>query len=184
MYKYILSLVIASTLLTSCNKTQDPFLIGKQNIGMLTDSTQVKDLEVIFSNDSIVKTINGDEFTGNFSDINIFDKNGNALLKLSPKQALDSTSTIESVQIIDNRYKTEKLITAVSTFKDIQTNYKISRINNLINSIVVSVDELNASFTIDKKELPANLRFNMDINIEASQIPDTAKIKYFFIYWN
>lgn len=184
MYKYILSLFIASTLLTSCNKTQDPFLIGKQNIGMLTDSTQVKDLEAIFSNDSIVKTINGDEFTGNFSDIHIFDKSGNALLKLSPKQALDSTSTIESVQIIDNRYKTGKLITAVSTFKDIQTNYKISRINNLINSIVVSVDELNASFTIDKKELPANLRFNMDINIEASQIPDTAKIKYFFIYWN
>ena len=54
----------------------------------------------------------------------------------------------------------------------------------MISSIVVFVDEINASFTIDKKELPANLRFDMELKIEKIQIPDKAKIKYFFVYWD
>jgi hypothetical protein len=85
---------------------------------------------------------------------------------------------------LDSRFKTEKNISTISAFKDIQTQYKISRISNLINSIVVAVDDINASFTIDKKELPANLRFDMDLKFEATHIPDEAKIKYFFVNWS
>jgi hypothetical protein len=184
MNKSLLYLIIFSLVLTSCKKEQDPFQVSKQHIGLLTDSTQVKDLEALFVNDSIVNYIKGDEFIENKSDIEVFEKGGKKLLILSPKQVLDSTSTIGSVQIIDSRFKTDKNISTLSTFKDIQDNYTVSRINNLINSIVVSVDEINASFTIDKKELPANLRFDMNLKIEKSQIPDTAKIKYFFVHWN
>lgn len=184
MNKSLLYLIIFSLVLTSCKKEQDPFQVSKQHIGLLTDSTQVKDLEALFVNDSIVNYIKGDEFIENKSDIEVFEKGGEKLLILSPKQVLDSTSTIGSVQIIDSRFKTDKNISTLSTFKDIQDNYTVSRINNLINSIVVSVDEINASFTIDKKELPANLRFDMNLKIEKSQIPDTAKIKYFFVHWN
>ena len=184
MNKSLLYLIIFSLVLTSCKKEQDPFQVSKQHIGLLTDSTQVKDLEALFVNDSIVNYIKGDEFIENKSDIEVFEKGGKKLLILSPKQVLDSTSTIGSVQIIDSRFKTDKNISTLSTFKDIQYNYTVSRINNLINSIVISVDEINASFTIDKKELPANLRFDMNLKIEKSQIPDTAKIKYFFVHWN
>ena len=56
--------------------------------------------------------------------------------------------------------------------------------SNLINSVVVAVDDINASFTIDKKELPANLRFDMNLKFEATHIPDEAKIKYFFVSWD
>ena len=184
MNKSLLYLIIFTLVLTSCKKEQDPFQVSKQHIGLLTDSTQVKDLKALFVNDSIVNYIKGDEFIENKSDIEVFEKGGKKLLILSPKQVLDSTSTIGSVQIIDSRFKTDKNISTLSTFKDIQDNYTVSRINNLINSIVVSVDEINASFTIDKKELPANLRFDMNLKIEKSQIPDTAKIKYFFVHWN
>ncbi|WOD42934.1 hypothetical protein [Hwangdonia lutea] len=184
MNKLILSLIIFTLLLASCKKEQDPFQISKQHIGLLTDSTKVKDLETVFSNDSIVKFISGDEFTGNNNDIKIFEKGGKKLLALTPRQSLDSTSVIESVQIFDARFKTDKNITTLSTFKDIANNYKISRIDNLINSIVVSVNEINAAFTIDKKELPANLRFDMDLDIEAAHIPDDAKLKYFFLNWS
>ncbi|GAA0741598.1 MULTISPECIES: hypothetical protein [Flavobacteriaceae] len=184
MNKSLLYLIIFTLVLTSCKKEQDPFQVSKQHIGLLTDSTQVKDLEALFVNDSIVNYIKGDEFIENKSDIEVFEKGGKKLLILSPKQVLDSTSTIGSVQIIDSRFKTDKNISTLSTFKDIQDNYTVSRINNLINSIVISVDEINASFTIDKKELPANLRFDMNLKIEKSQIPDTAKIKYFFVHWN
>ena len=184
MHKSIFSIIILTLLFTSCNKEQNPFEISKQHIGLLTDSTQVKDLKAIYPNDSLVKFISGDEFTGNVNNSEVFEKGGKKLLTLTPKQALDSTSTIGSIRILDERYKTDKNITTASTFKDIQNNYKVSRISNLINSIVIAVDEINANFTIDKKELPANLRFDMDLKFEPTHIPDDAKVKYFFINWS
>lgn len=180
----ILGFMAIMLLFASCKKEQNPFEIGKQHIGFLTDSTQVKDLKTVFATDSISKFISGDEFAGSTNAIEIFEKGGKKLLTLTPKYALDSTSTIRSVRIIDERFKTEKNIGTLSTFKDIKDSYKISKISNLINSVVVTVDVINASFTIDKKELPANLRFDMDLKFESTHIPDNAKIKYFFINWN
>lgn len=177
--------LICGILITSCakDKAPDPFLIQKNNIGLLTDSTQVKELNTIFINDSVVRYIAGDEFTGSVNTIEVFEKTGKKLLDLSPVEALDSTSLISTVRIMDNRYKTKKNISTLSTFKDIQEAYKISKIDNLINAVVVSVNEINASFTIDKKELPASMRFDMDLKIDALQIPEKAKIKYFMIHW-
>lgn len=185
MKKTIFIILIIAILFTSCSndKPIDPFLVKKYNIGLLTDSTTVKDLDAVFSNDSVVKYVSGDEFAGTVNVIEIFDKNGKKLLDLSPKEALDSTSVISSVRINDERYRTEKNISTLSTFKDIKDNYKISKVDNLINTIVVSVNEINASFTIDKKELPSSLRFDMDATIDPIQIPEKAKIKYFMIHW-
>ncbi|GAA3570158.1 hypothetical protein [Snuella lapsa] len=183
MNKLFFPLIITAIILTNCNKTQDPFQIGKQHIGSLTDSTQVKDLETVFKNDSIVKFTSGDEFAGNRNSIKIFEKGGKHLLTLTPRQALDSLSVIENVQIIDPRYKTDKNVSILSTFKDLSNTYKISRIDNLINSVLITVNELNASFSIAKSELPANLRFDMNLNLETTHIPDEAKLKYFFINW-
>ena len=184
MHKSLIYIAIASILLTSCGKDQDPFLIQIHNIGNLTDSTKVKDLKLIFEKDSIVNYNGSDEFTVNINDINIYDKDGKALLSISPKKKADSTATVSSVRILDSRYKTEKGISTLSTFIDIEKNYTITKIDNLISFIIVDVKEINASFTIDKKELASNLRFDRSIAIEASQIPDNAKIKYFFIHWN
>lgn len=177
-------LILASLIFVSCSKEPNPFEIGKQHIGLLNDSTQVKDLDLIFKNDSLSKFTSGEAFAGNINTIEVFEKTGERLLVLTPKLIQDSTSTIKSVQIVDPRYKTDKNISTASTFKDIAEAYKISRINNLINSVVVFVNEIDAAFTIDKKELPANLRFDMDLQIEETHIPDNAQIKYFFINWN
>ncbi len=185
MIKNTILLFTLLLLVSSCTseKKQDPFQIGKQHIGALTDSTKVSDLELAFANDSVVKMTNTDGFTGENRDYEIFDKTGQKLLVLTPEKFKDSTSTIKNIRVIDKRFNTDKNISNLSTFKDIQDNYKISKINNLIRTIVVSVDEINASFTIDKDELPANLRFDMDMTIEAVQIPDNAKIKYFMLHW-
>lgn len=185
MKKVLIVLFICTLLITSCakEKAPDPFLIEKHHIGLLTDSTQIKDLDAVFINDSVVRYIAGDEFTGSVNTIEVFEKGGKKLLDLSPKEALDSTSVISSVRIIDERYRTEKNISALSTFKDLKAAYKISKIDNLINSVVVSVNEINASFTIDKKELPGGLRFDMDATIDPIQIPEKAKIKFFMLHW-
>jgi hypothetical protein len=185
MKNTLIVVLICTVLLTSCAKERapNPFLIEKNHIGLLNDSTQVKDLETVFSKDSVVRYIAGDEFAGSINTIEIFEKGGKKLLDVSPREALDSTSIISSVRIIDERYTTEKNISTLSTFKDLKAAYKISKIDNLIDAIMISVNEINASFTIDKKELPASLRFDMDMTIDAIQIPEKAKIKYFMVHW-
>ena len=184
MKKTILLLIIIISIFTSCEKEINPFLISKQNIGHLTDSTQVKDLESVFINDSIVKYVSGNEFTGNVNDLEIYEKRGKLLLVLSPSQASDSRSTIRTVKVVDPRFVTVKGLSPNSTFKDINTNYKISNIQNSLRNIIISVNEINAYFTIDKNELPENMRFDMNLKIEAIQIPEEAKIKNFYLYWS
>lgn len=181
--KHLLALIIFTIAFQSCQKEQDPFLISKQNIGLLTDSTQVKFIESIYVNDSVVKRVGGDEFTGAINDIEIYSKDGKQLLALTPSEALDSTATINTIKILDSRFKTEKNITINSTFKDIKDNYTISGIQNTITNVVVFVNDINAFFTIDKKNLPGELRFNTSAKIEAINIPDDARIKYFMIGW-
>lgn len=184
MQKTLTAIVILFVLFTGCGKQQDPYLIQKHTIGNLTDSTQVKDIKSIFETDSVVGYSGKDEFTININDVDVYDTDRSPLLRISPRQKNDSTSLISSVRIMDKRYKTEKGISLASTFKDIEDNYTITKIDNLISFIIVNVKEINAAFTIDKKELPSNLRFDRSISIEASQIPANAKIKYFFIHWN
>lgn len=174
---------IAILLIASCSKAPDPNLISKQSIGLLTDSTQVRDLQLVFPNDSIVRLNEGNEFTGTNYDIEIYDKSGKKLLTLTPRQVLDSTSTIKSIQIIADRFITAKGLNSKSTFKTIKENYKISSIQNTLRNVVVSLNEINAFFTIDKNELPSELRFDMNLNIEAIQIPDEAKLKGFYMQW-
>jgi len=173
----LLSLILSITLFVSCSKDIDPYAVSKQNIGLLNDSTQVKDLKSVFINDSVVKYIGGDEFTGNTNDITIYEKGGKKLLVLTPSQSLDSTSTIKTIRVIDQRYRTTKGLSPVSTFKSIKDNYTISGIQNTLSNII------NAYFTIDKKELPASMRFDMNLTIEAIQIPEIAKIKNFYVFW-
>ena len=183
MKNTLFTALITLLILSSCKEDINPYQISGSNVGLLTDSTQVKDLKSLFINDSIVKFSEDDAFTGNINSIEIFEKSGKKLLVVSPVEANDSTALINTVRIIDERYKTDKGISAISTFKDINDNYKISKIDNLINSIVVSVNEINASFTIDKKELPVNMRFDNTMTISAVQIPNAAKIKFFMIHW-
>ncbi|WAC01738.1 hypothetical protein N7U66_17850 [Lacinutrix neustonica] len=183
MKQTLFTLLVISIIMTSCQKEIDPFLISTQSVGLLTDSTQVKDIKTIFAKDSVVTKIAGDEFLGNVNDIEIYEKGGKHLLSLSPKQALDSTATIGTVKIIDSRYKTEKGLNTLSTFSDIKTDYKISNIENTLRNVVVFVNDNNMYFTIAKQELPANLRFDMTQDIEAIQIPGAAKIKFFMVGW-
>ncbi|NNL82901.1 MAG: hypothetical protein HKP28_05895 [Winogradskyella sp.] len=183
MKRYLFILLCISVIIYSCTKEINPYLVTNNQIGLLTDSTQVRDLDQAFPNDSISRFIAGDEFAGDINTIDIFDSTGKKLLSLSPEVALDSTSTIETVRIIDDRFHTEKNINSLSTYKDIRQAYSIRKIDNLINSVLISVKELDVTFSIDKKELPSNMRFDLDLKIEPIMIPDKAKIKFFMLHW-
>lgn len=183
MFKKVIIIALIFGLAVSCTKEQNPFEIGKRYIGNLNDSTQVKDLKSIFPNDSIANFESSNVFTGNNYDIEIFNSAGEKLLILSPTASKDSTATIKTIRVESAQFKTAKGISKISTFKDIKDNYKINKIDNLIGSIVITVKELNAAFTIDKNELPASIRFDRNMTIDALQIPGKAKIKYFMLHW-
>ena len=171
-------------LLVACETKTVSFAITKNSIGLLTDSTKVNALKVVFINDSISKYIGGDEFTGSTNTISIFEKGtGKLLLELDPNYALDSVSTIRTVRIMDERFKNKDGLNRLSTFGDLNSKYTISSIQNTLRSLIISVDEINAYFTLNKTELPEEMRYNMNQKIEAISIPETAKIKDFYIQW-
>jgi len=178
-------LALASVLMmTNCTKKTNPFLITPTSIGSLTNTSKVNELETVFANDSIVKRVAGDEFTGNSNEIEIFETSGSALLTLEATEQFDSTATIKSIRILDKRFKSDKGLSVASTFKDIKDNYKISKISNTLGSIIVTIDELNAFVVISKSELPSDLKFDTTSTVVEAQIPDTAKIKYFWLDWD
>jgi len=184
MKKIHLTLVALGMLILSCKEKTDPFEIAPDHIGSLTTTSTVKDLESIFINDSIVKHSADNSYIGNSNEIEIFDKKGNKLLILETSKELDSTATIKSVRVVDPRFKTDKGFNSKSTFKDLRENYTVSKITNTLSVAMITIDEINAYVAINKKELPKEYLFDTKTKIEAVQIPDSAKIKYFWLDWD
>lgn len=175
---------LISLLFIQCGTETDPFLIQKGAIGDLTSKTAMKQIDSIFSNDSIVKLNPVKNAIGTQGDVEIYEKGGAKLLLLSPNDEIDPESTITNIQIFDSRYKTAKGLNSASTFKEVKDNYLISDIETTIKNVVVFLSDSEIYLTIDKKELPEDLRYNSSLKIEASQIPDKAVFKYFMIGWD
>ena len=182
MKKIIYILAILMVIMTSCKKEVDTtFLITETSIGMLNKRSLARDIEVIYHQDSIVKDTVALRFGNGAKKIQIFEKGGSHLLTLTPSS--DSIPTIENVNIVDPRFKTEKGIGITSTFKDIKEKYTIKKILTSLTNVIVFVKGSNVYFTIDKKELPPNIRYDSSVKVEEVQIPDDAKLKYFMMGW-
>lgn len=181
---FLLVVFITSAFFIACEKEPDPYLISANSIGMLTRDVKITELDSIFAEDSIVRQVSDGEFYRKSNEIEVYDKTGKKLLLLEPVQAFDSTSTIGFIQVLDSRFKTAKGLGTESTFNDIVENYNISRIENTLSAAVIFIDDLNLYVTIDKKNLPVELRYDTQKRIQASQIPNDAKIKYFMIAWD
>ena len=183
MKKFFLVIGICIMALSiQCEKEKDTkFLITNNSVGQLEKVSLIRDLEVIFYQDSIVKdTMKLTSGLGARS-IKIYEKGGNHLLTLTPSS--DSIPKIQNVRINDPRFKTEKGIGLQSTFKDIKEKYTIQKIVTAINNIVIFVKDSDIYFTIDKSQLPESLRYVSSPNIDAVQVPDNAKIKYLMVGW-
>lgn len=184
MIKTILISLITILLFVQCEKESNRFLIQKGAIGNLTKSTPIKQIDSIFEQDSIVWLNPINNSLGIQGEIEIFEKGGKKLLLLSPENENDSNSVIINIQVFDDRYKTEQGFNSGSTFKDLKENYKITAIDNAINSVVIYLEDSEIFITIDKKQLPENVRYNYTTKIESTQIPLEATFKYFMIAWD
>ena len=172
-------------LLVSCSGNER-FEIKKGKVGYLTPKTSIVELDKIFENDSIVKNLSegslGDNYFQDDDEYKIYEKGGKHLLTIIPKEQLDSTSTIKSVQIFDERFKTETGINLNSTFSEVNLNNNINKIESTFSSATLFIDELNATISIDKEEL--GLKAFSSQQVTKEQIPDLAKMKSFTIWFN
>jgi len=183
MIKKIAFIVLSTLLFVQCAKKEDPFLIENGKIGMLTKSVQIKQIDSIFATDSIVKLNPKENVLGTQGEVLVFEKGGKKLILITPVEDYNPKSLVNHIQIFDERFKTSKGLSLKSNFKDIKNNYTIKNIQTTISSVIVTLKDCEVYLVYDKKELPEDLRYNPSLKIEASQIPDDAKIKYFMIGW-
>lgn len=183
MTRNILLLAVIGFLFLQCSKEQDRFLITENQVGLLTKGAKVNQLDSIYQQDSLVTVQEGTDFMQDGGQVEVYEPGGKKLLLLSPADYNDPSSKISNIQVFDERYKTEKGLNLNSTFKEIKDNYTIQSIQNTLSSVVVSLKESNAYVVIDKGQLPESLRYDPDLKIEATQIPETATFKYFMVGW-
>ena len=175
---------LVTLLFVQCGKEKDPFLISSGAVGHLAKDIQMKQIDSIFAQDSIVKLNPIPNALGTQGDVEIYEKGGEKLLMISPANEADPNSKITNIQIFDSRYHTELGLNAKSTFKEVKDNYTIANIERIFRAVVVFLEDSDIYITIDEGELPENLRYNPNVTLEASSIPDGATFKFFMIGWD
>lgn len=169
-----------------CGKDQDkdPFKISDGRIGNITENTKIKQLDSIFSMDSIVKTSGSPNQIETQGEVEVYEKGGQRLLLLSPEDELSPNSTITDILVYDPRYKTDNGLSVSSTYKDFRETYTVSRVDRLLNGVLVFFSDSDIYLTIDAKYLTGEVRNDRDAKLESHHIIDSAPIKYLRINWN
>jgi len=183
MLKKIIAIVSGTLLFIQCKEEINPFLISNDSVGTLTRGMTIKEIDSTFAKDSIVKLYAQNEELPTQGEVEIYKKNGTKLVSISPVTNNDPDALISNFQFFDPRYKTDKGLNLSSTFKDIKANYKISNIETTISTVVIFIEDNDLFINIDKNELPENFRYNPNLVIDVTNIPDEAKIKYFMLSW-
>lgn len=180
--KKILVIALASFALIQCSKEEDRFLIQKDQIGVLKKVYNLKQIDSVFKNDSVVKNNSKNGFINRNTDIEIYEKGGIHLLSLSPSNTNDD-ATINIVTIRDDRFATAKNISTKSTFKDFKTAYEVSKIDRILNNINIEFKNEDFYITISIDQLPSQYKFDYSTSIDVASIPDNAQIKDMRLDW-
>ena len=162
--------------LVQCAKEDN--VIRKKKLGEITDKTTIEELDRIFAKDSVVKLPEGRELVREYK---VIGENGEPSLVFMPRIENDSIKSLELVKIYSSEYITEKGISTASTYKDIAAQYSIDKIEPTFSSAILFIDELNATISLDKKDLKLD-EFDMR-DIREDQIPDLARILYITLWF-
>ena len=181
MIKKIFLTGLVIFLFVQCTKERNPFLISNKAVGNLTIGMKIKQVDSIFAMDSIVRLSPRQNQSSSFGELEIYEKSGKKLLLISPENNYDPDALIENFQFFDDRYKTVKGLNINSTFKDIKENYEIANIETTLSTVLIFLKDSDLFINIDKKELPENFRYNPNLVIDVTNIPNEAKIKYFML---
>lgn len=183
MKKALFTITLAATMLASCGQKEQKFQIKNDQIGPLHKGALIKQVDSIFIEDSIASNAKkGAE--GYQNEVEVFDKEGNKLMVLSPDKNNNPEAPITHIQITDARYKTDKGIGIKSTYKDIKKHYTVSKVETTFSSVIIFLQDSPIYISIDKDELPEDIRYDLNLKVEPTQIPDDAAIKLFMVSWD
>lgn len=177
MMNKLIAILVLSFLFVQCGEDNN-MVIKKNQLGKISKNTSIKELDKIFKNDSVVKFPEGEEL---FREYRVYEKGGKQLLVFMPLIENDSIKGLELVKIYSDRYMTEKGVSVSSSFTDVDGNYTIDKIEPSFSSAILFVDEINATISLNKKDLNLH-EFDMRA-IRKDQIPDEASINYITIWF-
>ena len=175
--KKLFGLLFLSILLVQCGQGNDT-LIAKNQLGKINKNTSIEDLDKLFKNDSIQKNPQDSELVREYK---VFAANGKVDLTFVTRIQNDSIKGLDLVKIYGSQYTTEKGISTISTFRNIADAYSIDKIEPSFSAAILFIDEINATISLDKKDLGLD-EFNMN-DIRQDQIPDEASIRYITLWF-
>ncbi len=163
-------------LLIQC--AEESMVIKKKQLGEISNNTTIEDLDRIFKNDSVQKLPEGESLVREYK---VFDASGKPALTFVTRVENDSLKALEHVKIYSPEYSTEKGISTASTFEEVRVQYSIDDIEPSFSSAILFIDELNATISLNKKDLNID-EFDMR-DIREDQIPDLASILYITLWF-
>lgn len=185
-FKYFSFLIFIITVV-ACSGN-DEFTVEKNRVGLVTSTTKVMEIDELFKNDSIVKRLSEGVlgYKGRYTQSDdfylIYSKEGKHLLTLTPKEPLDSLSTIRIVDIHDGIYTTIDGIGLNSKFEEINLAMNITKIESTFTRVVLYLDQLNATMTLNKLDLGIKTIQTNDVQLE--QIPNLVKPQSFVVWFD
>jgi len=181
--KYITYLCLLFIIM-SCEKNND-FLIAKNQVGKLDNTTKISEIEALLASDSVVttkaKNAYGYPISSVVEGVEVYSASGQKILKITPDNSLDTISHIENIRILSNKYKTKNGLSIGSTFAELKKYHDISEIQTSLKSVIITLKDLNAFVSFDRNILPSEVRFDLDADIKPTMIPDDAEINRFWI---
>lgn len=160
-------------------------LIAKNKLGNLTHTSKVYQIDSLLASDSVVTTNARNAFGGTLSSvvkaIKVYDTSGKQILNIKPFGSMDTLSDISSIRVLTEQYKTKNGIGLGSTYKDLKKYHDVNNIQSLANSFIITLKDINAVVSFDRKVLPGEVRFDMEADIKPTMIPDDAKINRIWV---
>ncbi len=158
--------------------------IALNNVGIFNNSNTINDVLRLIPASQVKKRVGQGEFKDDvYDDYEIYYKNEH-LFTLTPKDTAKLEQKINRVLIKTPFFKTEKGITVKSTYRDIKSAYTINEIEPTREHIVLIVNEINANFTISKKQLEQGWWNEENKSVNRDKIPNCVTIDDFILWWN
>ncbi|GAB5526874.1 MAG: hypothetical protein Roseis2KO_47460 [Roseivirga sp.] len=185
------SLILFSCLLFSCanvNSTvgnaDSTFIVSTGQIGLIKQMMTVQEVLDTYPSGSIKKVTSQGEFAEDqYDDYEVHDSEGRHIFTFTPVRNNDPHARIESVTILDERFKTDKGIGLSSTYGQLTEAYEALDCSPDMETIDISITRLKARFSIQKSDLEEGWWKEREKEIDTSKIPTDTSLSGFLIQW-
>jgi len=165
------------------NLTWDNFTVTANNVGIFKKGMTLKQaLSLVPEDQRIKKIAQGEGET--YDDYEIYNSKKEPLVIITPESQNNLNSPINTILIKDKRFKTDKNIGLHSVYSDLLRAYHVDKVSADIDVIVLILQDLPISFSINKKYLMENWWNERKRQIDVSKIPATAPLDNFVIRWD